>query len=217
MDHEPASSRRSLTERREQLLDAAIDVMGDRGISGATTRAITERAGVPHGVFHYCFDSKTALLRALLVRESERALATAWRLDPDSDGLTEALSTAIHAQLARVRTEPKHFLTLAELTVIARTDPALTDLALWERTRYLDLITELLSKWQQEAPPADLRHWAAVILAGVDGLIGDWLTARDDETTNAAADLFASSVGARLSTPSGRPAIGRHAPADPGL
>jgi AcrR family transcriptional regulator len=198
MDHEPASSRRSLTERREQLLDAAIDVMSDRGISGATTRAITERAGVPHGVFHYCFDSKAALLRALLARESERALATAWRLDPGSDGLTEALSTAIHAQLARVRTEPKHFLALAELAVIARTDPALTELALWERTQYLDLITELLSKWQQDTPPAELRHWAAVILAGIEGLISDWLTARDDETTDAAAALFASSVGAAM-------------------
>src|SRR3954454_4054907 len=133
MDHEPASTRRSLTERREQLLDAAIDVMSDRGISGATTRAITERAGVPHGVFHYCFDSKAALLRALLARESERALSTAWRLDPDSDGLTEALATAIHGQLARVRAGPKQFLVLAELTVAARTDPGLTDLARWER------------------------------------------------------------------------------------
>jgi len=198
MDHEPASSRRSLTERREQLLDAAIDVMSDRGISGATTRAITERAGVPHGVFHYCFDSKAALLRALLARESERALATAWRLDPGSDGLAEALSTAIHAQLARVRTEPKHFLALAELAVIARTDPALTELALWERAQYLDLITELLSKWQQDTPPAELRHWAAVILAGIEGLISDWLTARDDETTDAATALFASSVGAAI-------------------
>jgi len=198
MDHEPASSRRSLTERREQLLDAAIDVMSDRGISGATTRAITERAGVPHGVFHYCFDSKAALLRALLARESERALATAWRLDPGSDGLAEALSTAIHAQLARVRTEPKHFLALAELAVIARTDPALSELALWERAQYLDLITELLSKWQQDTPPAELRHWAAVILAGIEGLISDWLTARDDETTDAATALFASSVGAAI-------------------
>ncbi|HET6704699.1 TetR/AcrR family transcriptional regulator [Amycolatopsis sp.] len=196
MDNEPASSRRSLTERREQLLDAAIDVMSDRGITGATTRAITERAGVPHGVFHYCFDSKTALLRALLARESERALSPAWRLDPDSDGLTEALSTAIHGQLARVRAEPKQFLVLAELTVIARTDPALTDLALWERTQYLDLITQLLGKWKTDTPPADLHHWAAVILAGIDGLIDGWLTTRDDETTDAAASLFAASVGA---------------------
>jgi AcrR family transcriptional regulator len=195
MDSEPVSARRSLAERREQLLDAAIDVMSDRGISGATTRAITERAGVPHGVFHYCFDSKAALLRALLARESERALSTAWRLDPDSDGLTDALATAIRGQLARVRAEPKQFLALAELTVVARTDPALTDLALWERTRYIDLIARLLGKWRTDAPAADLRNWAVVILAGIDGLVDGWLTARDDETTDAAAALFASSVG----------------------
>jgi AcrR family transcriptional regulator len=198
MDREPASSRRSLAERREQLLDAAIEVMSDRGTSGATTRAITERAGVPHGVFHYCFDSKAALLRALLTRESERALATAWQLDPGSDGLTEALSTAIHGQLARVRAEPEQFLVLAELTVVARTDPTLTDLALGERTQYLDLIAEVLGKWQKDTPPAVLRHWAAVILAGIDGLIDGWLTARDDDITDAAATLFASSVGAAV-------------------
>jgi len=198
MDSEPASARRSLAERREQLLDAAIDVMSDRGITGATTRAITERAGVPHGVFHYCFDSKAALLRALLTRESERALAPAWRLDPGSDGLTEGLTTAVRGQLARVRAEPKQFLVLAELTVVARTDPALTDLALWERTQYTDRIAALLGKWCADTPPAELRHWAAVILAGIDGLIDGWLTTRDDETTDAAAALFASSVGAAV-------------------
>ncbi len=121
-------------DRRAQLLDAAIDVMSENGISGATTRAITERAGVLHGVFHYCFDSKAALLHALLTRESERALSTAWRLDPDSDGMTEAHAAG--------------------------------------------------------------RNWAAVILAAVDGLIDGWLTTRDDDTTDAAASLFASSVGA---------------------
>lgn len=198
MHREKASPRRSLTERREQLLDAAIDVMSESGIGGATTRAITDRAGVPHGVFHYCFDSKAALLHALLARESERALSAAWRLDPDSDGLTAALSTAIHTQLARVRADPKQFLVLAELAVIARTEPTLTDLALQEHTRSIDLIAQLLGRWQKHTPPADLRHWAAVVLAGVDGLIDGWLTTRDDETTDAAASRFASSVGAAM-------------------
>jgi AcrR family transcriptional regulator len=202
MDRVTASRRQSVTDRREQLLDAAIDVMSEHGISGATTRAITERAGVPHGVFHYCFDSKAALLHALLTRENERALSTALRLDPEGEGLTEALPTAIHAQLARVRAEPKQFLVLAELTVIARTDPTLTDLALRDHARTIDLIAEQLGRWQRHAPPADLRRWAAVILAGVEGLIDGWLTTRDDELTNAAASLFASAVAHSMSADS---------------
>ena len=97
-----------------------------------------------------------------------------------------------------MRAEPKQFLVLTELTVIARTDPDLTDLARWERTQYIGLIAELLGKWWKDTPPEALRNWAAVILAGIDGLIDGRLTARDDETTDAAATLFASSVGAAV-------------------
>jgi AcrR family transcriptional regulator len=118
--------------------------------------------------------------------------------DPDSEGLTEALAAAIHARLARVRAVPKQFLVLAELTVIARTDPTLTDLALRDRARLIELIAHLLGRWRKHTPPADLRHWATVILAGVDGLVDSWLTTRDDDITETAASLFAASVGAAV-------------------
>lgn len=82
---------------------------------------------------------------------------------------------------------------LAELTVVA----------LAERGQYTDLVAQLLARWLEDEPPADLRHWAVVILAGIDGLIEGWLATRDDETIDAAASLFASTVGAALAEGAG--------------
>lgn len=194
MSTESGASRRSLAERRQQLMDAAIEVMSERGVVASSTRAITEAAGVPQGMFHYCFDSKSALLRALLERESERTLATAWRLDPDSDSFATSLSKVLHAQLARIRSNPAQYLVLADLTVAARTDPELLELSRWERRQFTELVVRQLERWRPDRPSDELRTLAAVILAGIDGLTEAWLTMRDDESSIAAAELFATSI-----------------------
>lgn len=194
MSIESGASRRSLAERRQQLMDAAVEVMAERGVVASSTRAITEAAGVPQGMFHYCFDSKSALLRALLERESERTLATAWQLDPGSDSFTASLSKVLHAQLARVRENPAQYLVLADLTVAARTDPELLELSRWERRQFSDLVVHQLERWQPDRPSVELRTLAAVILAGIDGLTEHWLTMRDDEASIAAVELLANCV-----------------------
>ncbi|GAA2126831.1 TetR/AcrR family transcriptional regulator [Glycomyces algeriensis] len=196
MSTEPATARRSLNERRQQLLDAALEVMSERGVAATTTRAITEAAGVPQGMFHYCFDSKRALLHDLLERECESAMAVAWQLDPAGDTFTVGLGKAVQAQLARVRAVPGPYLVLAELTVAARTDPDLLELSRWEHRQYADLVMEQLRRWKLDLPEGELESLAVVILAGIEGLTDAWLTTRDDEASIAAAELFASGIGA---------------------
>lgn len=195
MSTEPGT-RRSLTERRQQLLDAAVEVMSERGVAATTTRAITEAAGVPQGMFHYCFDSKHALLRDLLERECESAMAAAWHLDPASGGFTAGLAKAVQTQLARVRAAPGPYLVLAELTVAARTDPELLELSRWEHRQYADFVKGQLRRWDLDFHEGELESLAVVILAGIDGLTDAWLTTRDDEASIAAAELFANGIGA---------------------
>jgi AcrR family transcriptional regulator len=62
------TERRSAEERREQLLDAAVEVIAEQGLNRATTRAITDRAGLALGAFHYVFSSKDELLEAVIHR-----------------------------------------------------------------------------------------------------------------------------------------------------
>ena len=61
---------------RQALIGAAVEVIAAEGIAGATTRRITDAAGLPLGALHYWFATKGHLLEAvsehLLTRIAER-------------------------------------------------------------------------------------------------------------------------------------------------
>lgn len=52
-------------QRRLDLINAAIEVIADCGVDGATTRMIAERAGSPLTMIHYCFGTKEELFYAV--------------------------------------------------------------------------------------------------------------------------------------------------------
>lgn len=49
------------SERRAELVDAAVRVIAAHGVDGATTRKIADAAGAPLATLHYCFASKEVL------------------------------------------------------------------------------------------------------------------------------------------------------------
>jgi AcrR family transcriptional regulator len=62
----PRRDRRRPEERRSQILDAALHVFAEVGFSAATLREVADAAGVSKGtVFHY-FETKEALLTAVV-------------------------------------------------------------------------------------------------------------------------------------------------------
>ncbi|GAA3591393.1 hypothetical protein GCM10022419_087720 [Nonomuraea rosea] len=62
-----ARTRREQAEwRREQLLDAALRVFADKGVDGATVKDLAQAAEVTPGLLYRYFDSKEALVQALL-------------------------------------------------------------------------------------------------------------------------------------------------------
>jgi len=48
--------------RRDELMDAAIDVVGTEGLNGATIAVIAGRAGMSVGLVNHYFESKEELL-----------------------------------------------------------------------------------------------------------------------------------------------------------
>ncbi|MGC5023807.1 TetR/AcrR family transcriptional regulator [Tsukamurella sp. DT100] len=58
-------ARISAVERRQELIDAAVLVIAENGVDGATTRRIADRAGAPLATLHYCFASKELLFGAV--------------------------------------------------------------------------------------------------------------------------------------------------------
>ncbi len=55
-------------ERRNQILDAAIDVLCDDGVGGLTHRQVDSRAGLPFGTTSNYFRTRQALLEATAAR-----------------------------------------------------------------------------------------------------------------------------------------------------
>ena len=64
-----------MTARREQVLDAAITVLGQHGVHGVTHRAVDAAAGVPQGTTSNYFRTRDALLEGVVGRFSERERA----------------------------------------------------------------------------------------------------------------------------------------------
>lgn len=191
----PAAGHRPVDERRAQLLDAALQVLREQGLAGLTTRAVTTRAGVPHGIFHYAFGSKAALVRALIDRELTGATAV-WDVAVATDDLGTALRQALRAQLDIVRADPPRQAALHELIRAARDDDGVSTAA-WERGRYLVEIERQLVTWSQRArvtwsaPSADV---AALVLSATNGVIQAWAADHDDARAEASVDLLARGI-----------------------
>ena len=79
---------------REQILDAASQVLREEGGAGATTRAVADRAGVRLSLVHYHFGSKGGLLAELLERENAHLLERQESLYAGPEPLAEKWRTA---------------------------------------------------------------------------------------------------------------------------
>ncbi|MCO8127861.1 TetR/AcrR family transcriptional regulator [Acidimicrobiia bacterium EGI L10123] len=77
----PKISEEQRAAARQRLIDATVAVAERDGVDGLTTRAIVAEAGVSAGMFYGHFDSKEALLAAVV------------------DHKTDELTTLVHAEL----------------------------------------------------------------------------------------------------------------------
>jgi AcrR family transcriptional regulator len=73
-------------ERREQLIDAALDVILEQGYDGVSIEAIARRAGVTRPVVYDHFPNLGRLLHALVEREERISLQQLEEVVPDDPG-----------------------------------------------------------------------------------------------------------------------------------
>ncbi|MGW6689264.1 TetR/AcrR family transcriptional regulator [Streptomyces sp. NPDC054961] len=105
--------RRYDPERRQRIIDAAIRVVGAKGIAGLSHRSVAAEADVPLGSTTYHFATLDDLLVAAL-RQANEAFAPV--LEPGAD-LAEALARLLGKLLSadRARAELEYELYLAAL------------------------------------------------------------------------------------------------------
>lgn len=101
-----AAPRRRLDKasRREQLLEAAVELAAGRDLTGLSVQEIAAHAGVSEGLLYHYFPTKDALLVAAVQRAADALMAA---LDSAAQGPPQALLTAgLGAYLDHVQADP---------------------------------------------------------------------------------------------------------------
>jgi AcrR family transcriptional regulator len=96
-------------QRREQLIDAALGVILERGYEGVSIEAIARAAGVTRPVVYDHFPNLGRLLQALIEREERYALAQLEDILPEQPGRrdpAELIATSMRRFLDAVASRP---------------------------------------------------------------------------------------------------------------
>ena len=104
------SPRRSREERREQLLDAALQVIDSGGFGAFTIEAVAREAGLAKTVVYATFENQEELLRSLIAREQQRAfwaITGVFPKPPFGDDPLDVLERGLMAVLQVVHQHPE--------------------------------------------------------------------------------------------------------------
>jgi AcrR family transcriptional regulator len=107
-----------VSTRREDLLDAAIELLAERGVHGVTHRAIDTAAGVPAGSTSNYFRTREALLVAIVERFAVRERAALEQILTMRTPTTPDELSAALAESAQLSTGPLRALTLARYAML---------------------------------------------------------------------------------------------------
>jgi len=156
-------------ERQEALVQAAFELLAERGFEGLRTRDIAAKVGVNIATLHYYFPTKEKLIRGVLGYAMERFRTT---LQPaDSPG--EQLRAHFAGIRRLARTEPKLFVVMGELAMRGRRDRAIGAIvrdvdATWQKV--LGTLLRRAAKEGAIASAAKADDLAALIVATLKGL-----------------------------------------------
>lgn len=94
-------------EKREAILDAAMRLFAERGLEGVPTEAIAAAAGVSKVTIYANFKDKSAILEAIVCRETERLSRKVAEIAQSDGSLSDRL-TRVGLALMAMLSEPCH-------------------------------------------------------------------------------------------------------------
>lgn len=168
--------RASEEGRRQDLIQATLDCVAEKGLKGATVREIAERAGVTNGLIRHYFDGKDQMVqaayRATMSGMTRRAVSTITGIaDPH-----ERLRVFVEANLRPPIVDARTLSLWASFIGLIHVDPAMAAI---HRQGYLEfrneverLIGDLYAARNRSAAPGECRLLAIKVNAVIDGL---WL------------------------------------------
>ncbi|CAM5675032.1 MULTISPECIES: TetR/AcrR family transcriptional regulator [Streptomyces] len=175
-------ARMPSAERRRQLTEAAIRAMARDGVAKTTTRSIAAEAGVSLSVFHYCFDSKQALIEAVITTLTDHSVTVVKEALRPRDTLEETVAAGFRAYWDHVRAHPEAHMLTYELTQYALREPGFEHLARRQYELYGEAYAELIEQLRKgmdlelRVPVSVLARYLAAM---TDGLTLNYLVLGD--------------------------------------
>jgi TetR/AcrR family transcriptional regulator len=154
----PAKPRRTRiqTEKRELILDAALNVFSQHGFRGATIDQIAEAAGMSKPNLLYYFKSKEDIHTTLIQRLLETWLAPLRELDDIGDPLTE-LRGYIRRKLEMARDYPRESRLFAN--EILQGAPRIMPMLEGELKTLVDEKADIIKGWMRAGRIAPTDPW----------------------------------------------------------
>ncbi|MDA8437234.1 MAG: TetR family transcriptional regulator [Propionibacterium sp.] len=183
--------RMSLEERRRRLIEGAIDIVGESGVSAASTRAISARADMPLAAFHYAFTSQQELMMAVLHTLVEREIADHGEFELVGDSQLEVVLAALLRHVDDVERRMNDYRALQELGLYAQHIPGFEGLPAVFRQRRITRLRDKLLAFQQATGVAFDRtalDLAKTLVLLADGITISLITSRHPAELRASLD-----------------------------
>lgn len=199
LDDRPSPSLRG-NQRRQQFIDAGVELLAEGGWAAVTTRSVAERAGANLGLIHYYWGGIQKLKEAIARRVGELIFGPLTEQLMEAGGLEDVM-----ARLPEVLAQPTDSATArltVELIASAVREPALGEVlreSLAEARRELD-------QWLAEHAPAAPPGTATLLMALIDGLLMHRMLDPELYTQDAVGVLV--DFAAHLSGPAAAPDTG---------
>jgi AcrR family transcriptional regulator len=159
--------------RRESLIAAALDIVGEAGVQAATVRAIADRANVTPGLIRHYFANKNELNRAAFRALMDRiTLQNAALPDDGTQGAEERLAAFVVASLSPPVVDRASMTLWAGFIHLIHDDPEMRDVHEAAYLGYRNRLEGLIAALARTNDPTRLRAQAIACNAVIDGL---WL------------------------------------------
>jgi AcrR family transcriptional regulator len=182
---------------RNQLIAAAIEVVTRDGLAAATTRRISEQAGLPLGTFHYWFSNKDELFECLLeeiLKEFEQSTGSAVGANPEQPPTAlELLQSAFSVVTDHGDEGIKRQVVPYELTMLALRTPAFRGFAKRQYELYRQAAATMAGPLLQDLDqrlPGGPDAVVQLVTALFDGLTLAWLADPDGTKPDAVFRLL---------------------------
>ncbi|MFJ4367518.1 TetR/AcrR family transcriptional regulator [Streptomyces chartreusis] len=158
-------------ESRQRILDAAVEIAGERGYDGTSIAAVSAKCGLPASSIYWHFKDKDDLIAAVIERSFE-AWLTAVELPGEEAGTPLERVTAMAANVAKSLVDAPDFLRLGLMLALERrpTEPRGRTVFLQVRDITHRKIAEVAATLFPALDEAAVDTLTTYAIAGADGL-----------------------------------------------